>query len=120
MEYIAEKYYKKTHKGKYGGDGLGELILKACGLVDMLTHGRIADIGFDNLTGFQQNMVKRAVCLMVDHFTDESKAVDFESFSMPDIRVTRYRRKEKPWDVAGCGKWAWCALMSTGLMRGVL
>jgi hypothetical protein len=87
----------------------------------MLTHGCIKEIGFENLTAFQQNRIRRAVCLMIDHFAEEGAAgTDFASYAMPEIRVTRHRRKEKPWEIVGCGMWAWFVLMSTGLMRGVL
>jgi len=91
-------------------------------MIDMLTHGRIKETGFESLTVFQQNRIKRAACLMVDHFAgaDGEAGQDFASYAMPEIRVTTHRRREKPWEIAGCGKWGWYTLLSTGLMRGVL
>ena len=107
-------FYRNEHKGLAED---AEFVAKAADLVDFLTHGRIAAAGFENLTKFQQDNVRRAACLMVDHFANQQQGGDVASYGLGDIRVTKHKKQQKPWDVAGCGIWAWMTLMQTGLMR---
>ena len=122
MAYVSEKYYLGSHGGTFAGDDLKGLIRRASELIDALTHNRIVAIGFDNLTNFQRKAVKRACCLIVDHMAAAGGApsADIESFWMQDMRINMRRRKQKPWEAAGIGIWAWTTLMQTGLMRGNL
>ena len=113
MNYVDINYYKNEYGGKAWDD---KLLKKAMCLVDFLTHGRIVATGFENLTNFQQENVRRSICLMVDYFG--SHGGDVASYGLGDMRVVRQKRVQKPWDVAGCGILAWGALMKTGLMRG--
>ncbi|MDR2167533.1 MAG: hypothetical protein LBE35_06770 [Clostridiales bacterium] len=119
MRYINEDFYRNKHGGTYDGAGLKALILRAEGLADALTYGRIRAAGFENLTKFQKAAVKRACCLMVDYFTnvDGQPSADVQSYSVADMRVYNRKRRERPWEVAGCGMWAWMELLSTGLMQ---
>jgi len=121
MAYVNERYYRRNYKGKYQGEDLGQFLCRAHCLVDMLTHGRIQAVGFGNLTKYQQGAVRKSVCLMVDYFANLEgvPAANLSSYSLGGVRVSQRVRKEKPWEVAGCGMWAWHMLMSTGLMRGV-
>jgi len=118
MAYVTEKYYSTTYGGKVSCDDLSELIKRAVSLVDVLTHNRIRDAGFDTLTAFQKKAVKTAVCLMVDYMgaSGERPGADIESFWMNDMRINLRNRKLRPWEAAGCGMWAWLELMQTGLM----
>jgi len=121
--YADIKWYRNVYKGGFKGER-GELLSflgRACDVVDALTHGR-ARARWEGLTEFQQETVKRAVCLMVDHFAGLDGASGLvESYSIGDMRVWNRRgRSEKPWDVAGCGFLAWTTLMKSGLMCGVV
>ncbi|MCL2575133.1 MAG: hypothetical protein FWE33_01745 [Defluviitaleaceae bacterium] len=122
MSYITEGYYRRTYKGRYCGEDLRKLLDRACDLVDILTHGRINALGFGNLTKYQQGIIKKAICLMIDSFAnvDGTPAVNLAGYSAYGMKVQNQVRKEKPWEVAGCGFWAWQMLMSTGLMRSVV
>ena len=122
MRYVDAGYYYDEFGGKCEREGLGELVLRAEELVDVLTHGRVAAAGIDGLSGFQRAGVRRAVCLMVEHFLnlDGLPSSDVLSYSMENVRVWNRQRKQRPWEVAGCGMWAWHTLMSTGLMRGAV
>ena len=51
--------------GNYQSIADGSLFELASDAVDALCYGRIRKIGFDNLTKFQQEKVKKAVCLHV-------------------------------------------------------
>lgn len=121
--YVDEKMCLEVYKGGFkGGEGeLNRLLARACDMVDALTHGG-ARAKWDILTDFQRERVQRAVCLMVDHFTGMDGGVGpVESYSIGDMRVwNRRKKRENPWDVAGCGFLAWSTLMQSGLMKGVL
>ena len=118
MKYVSEKYYKKH--GRHKGDDLPQLLHRAHCLVDFLTHNQIQARGFDNLTTFQKSAIRKSICLMVDFFANVDNApwASIASYSMHGIRVHHRREAQRPWEVAGCGMWAWLTLQSTGLMRG--
>lgn len=66
----ADSNYYKNHSGawSYGDQQVNESALEhklllASDAVDALCYGRIRKIGFANLTEFQQEKVKKAVCL---------------------------------------------------------
>ena len=122
MAYITEKYYKTAYGGNQADDSLKGRIVAATTLIDALTHNRIKAMGFDNLTPFQQKSVKKATCLIADHMANggQMPGTDIQSYSLQDMRVNMRRRKQRPWEVAGCGMWAWFTLMQTGLMRGLM
>ncbi|MDH6367553.1 MULTISPECIES: hypothetical protein [unclassified Breznakia] len=64
--YVDENYYKDTYKGvAKDADSLEKLLKKASRHIDTLTFNRI--IGrFDDLTDFQQEIIKDVTCELVD------------------------------------------------------
>jgi len=68
MLYANTAYYRQIYKGGRIPDGLAEHFLAlACDDVDALTFCRIRDMGFDELTVFQQDRVQRAVCMQAEN-----------------------------------------------------
>ncbi|WHH58481.1 hypothetical protein [Petroclostridium sp. X23] len=66
--YADVNYYKDVYKGTLIPDGLIEQKLeKAADQIDSMTYNRIAVAGFDNLTPFQQEKIKKAVCAQADY-----------------------------------------------------
>lgn len=64
MSYVDEVYYSA-----FSGlitDKLDSKLEKATDQINSLTYNRIIGIGFDNLTEFQKDKVKKAVCLQAD------------------------------------------------------
>jgi len=122
MAYVTKNFYKKVHGGKGKSEDLKGMIGAASVLIDALTHNRIRAMGFENLTAFQQGAVKKACCMIVDYMAQSGvmHGVEVDSLSLHDMRVATRRRKQRPWEAAGCGMWAWLTLMQTGLMRGNL
>ena len=64
-------YATKENYAKYGDDLIPDdkvekALSKASDQIDSLTYNRIVAIGFDNLTAFQQENVKKAVCEQAD------------------------------------------------------
>lgn len=65
--YADTDYYKSTYKGNIIPDDELENKLEAAGdKIDGLTYNRIVGIGFENLTLFQQEKIKKAVCTQAD------------------------------------------------------
>jgi len=117
--YASEKYFKNKFKGKYSGDDLQTWLKWAADVVDILTLNRIKAKGFAELTKFQQKSIRDACCLIVEHTASgDGPNTDIDSFWMQDMRINMRRRKQRPWEAAGIGMWAWLKLQQTGLMRG--
>lgn len=64
MAYVDETYYS-TFSGLIT-TGLASKLEKASDQIDSLTYNRIVGIGFDNLTPFQQDKIKKAICIHAD------------------------------------------------------
>lgn len=64
MSYVDYEYYKYTFEGTILNESNCEKRLeRASDQVDSLTFNRIRAKGFDNLTEFQKDRIKKAVCI---------------------------------------------------------
>ncbi|HAT4254977.1 hypothetical protein ACSXCH_10330 [Clostridium perfringens] len=67
MDYIDSSYYKENFKGKVILDeNIDNRLERASDQIDVLTYNRIIGIGFENLSPFQQDKIKKAVCLQAE------------------------------------------------------
>lgn len=67
MVYVDAIYYNDTYKGSIiPADDLIKQLSQASDHIDSLTYNRIPAIGFENLTSFQQENIKKAVCRQAD------------------------------------------------------
>lgn len=67
MSYVDSNYYKNTYKGNaITDDELENKLELASDNIDSLTYNRIIGLSFDNLTPFQQDKIKKAVCCQAD------------------------------------------------------
>mgnify|MGYP000889074662 CR=1 FL=1 len=67
MSYVDSDCYKNTYRGSIIPDEELENKLElASDDINSLTYNRIVGIGFDNLTPFQQDKIKKAVCLQAE------------------------------------------------------
>lgn len=64
--YAGIEYYKNTYKGNLEDTEIEKALEKASRHIDTLTYNRIVEKGFDNLTEFQQGIIKECECLMAD------------------------------------------------------
>ena len=74
--YANAEYYKTTYKGNLEDADIEKALNKASRHIDTLTYNRIVGIGFDNLTEFQQGIIKECECLMADWETDNADYID--------------------------------------------
>ena len=91
MAYADVQYYRENYGGSIIPDEqLGLQLERASDQVDSLTYNRIRAIGFDNLTPFQQEQVKKAVCIQAEFITQYGEYISFplQSFSVGDISLS--------------------------------
>lgn len=85
--------------------------------IDELTFNRIRHIGFENLTEFQQNNIKRAVCLQADHIIENGfEDTPVQSYSVLDISVTVAQGSASQAEKLNMSPVALLLLKQTGLM----
>lgn len=82
------------YMAEYGGSTLtaenAKTYLEAASVkIDILTFGRVGSIGFNNLTEFQKNIVKRVCCKMADFTFDNEDIINsyVSSYSINGVSV---------------------------------
>lgn len=66
MSYATPQDYELYGKGLIPSDGLERVLTRASDQINGLTYNRIVARGFDSLTPFQKEQIKKAVCLQAD------------------------------------------------------
>ena len=74
--YADLDYYKDTYKGTLDDSEVEKALSKASRHIDALTYNRIVGVGFENLTEFQQGIIKECACLMADWETENADYIN--------------------------------------------
>lgn len=115
MLYANTAYYRQVYGGEHIPDGKAkEFLALASEDADIATFCRIRDIGFDELTIFQQDRVQRAVCMQAEnlYLGGDSAAVG----DITDVKLGDYSSSGKnPGVRRGFSKRAMAVLAQTGL-----
>ena len=74
--YASVEYYKTTYKGNLEDESIDKALQQASRHIDTLTYNRIVGIGFDNLTEYQQGIIKECECLMADWEYDNADYIN--------------------------------------------
>lgn len=74
--YADFEYYKNTYKGNLEESDAEKALKQADRHIDALTFSRIVDKGFENLTEFQQGIIKECECLMADWETENADYIN--------------------------------------------
>lgn len=90
--YVSKEYYQGTFKGKIPEEEIEKNLKLAQNKIDCITFNRILGIGFDNLTDFQKEKVRNAICYQADYikehgYNNEDNS-DISSYKVLDISVT--------------------------------
>lgn len=65
--YVTPEYYRETYGGSQIPENeLEQALTQASRHIDSLTYNRIVGQGFSNLTAFQQDVIREAVCQQAD------------------------------------------------------
>lgn len=125
--YVDIDYYIANRKSSEPDEDcikdIRELLDLAEMKVDEVTFNRIRGIGFDNLTEFQKDKVRKAVCVQADYIQEYGGYTDgepqIESYSVLDISVS-VSNKQTDAERASMATLAYKLLEQTGLMRRAL
>ena len=91
--YVNKEYYSNEFNGNKIPDKEIEKYLKlAQEKIDSITYNRIIAVGFDNLTEFQKEKIKEAICYQAEYiytngYNSEDNR-DITSYSVLDISVS--------------------------------
>lgn len=88
--YVDETYYKENYIGTLDTEDLAKRLKEASQQVDMLTFNRIRGKGFDNLTSFQQSVIKEVICQHVDFVYENQDMIDsvLQSYSINGVSMS--------------------------------
>lgn len=92
--YVNEKYYSDEFSGvKLPDDEIEKYLKLAQEKINSITFNRIVAIGFDNLTEFQKEKIKEAICYQAEYifengYNNENNR-DISSYSVLDISVSK-------------------------------
>jgi hypothetical protein len=91
--YASTAYYRNGYHGEFEGtdERLAQLLTAASLRIDGLTLNRVIAKGFENLTGFQQELIRRACCYQADYIVAngaENENGGISGYSVLDITVS--------------------------------
>ena len=86
----ADLEYYHNNGGKLSDEEAEKALKQASQHIDILTYRRIAGVGFDNLTPFQQETVKEVACMMADFESTNASMINslINSYSINGASVT--------------------------------
>ncbi len=74
--YADIEYYRNTYNGNLDDTDAEKALRQASRHIDTLTYNRIVVAGFENLTEFQQGIVRECACLMADWETENADYIN--------------------------------------------
>ncbi|WP_040209869.1 hypothetical protein [Clostridium polynesiense] len=88
MAYADLSYYKNTFRGNKIADE--SLLERASDQIDSLTFNRINGVGFNSLTPFQQDKIKKAVCIQAEFIEQYGEYIDMplSGYSVGDVSLS--------------------------------
>lgn len=98
MAYVDYEYYKDTFKGNLDEEMATKLLEEASDQVDRLTYGRIRRKDFENLTEYQQEMIKKAVCHQAEFINNNGEYLSspLSGFSIGDVSLSFGKENQGP------------------------
>lgn len=107
------------YTGSIPADQLEERLKRACRDIDSLTFNRIVRAGFENLTEFQQGIIKEAVQLHADFCYDNAELMDspLSSYAINGVSMSFDRSKIVTQDGVTTSNEVYGLLLQTGLCR---
>lgn len=76
MIYADEAFYKAEYLGTHNSENLNRILKTASQHIDTLTFNRIVGVGFENLTPFQQSVIREVCCQMADFMIENKDLIE--------------------------------------------
>jgi len=105
------------YDGSVPQDELESCLRRACRDIDSFTFNRIVKAGFENLTDFQQELIKEAVRLHTDFIYDNAELLNspLSSYSISGVSMSFDRSKIVTVNGITTSREVYGLLMQTGL-----
>lgn len=89
MIYADEAFYKNEYLGTHNSENLNRILKTASQHIDTLTFNRIGGMGFDNLTPFQQSVIREVCCQMADFMIENKDLIEttLSSYSINGVSM---------------------------------
>lgn len=89
MIYADETFYKNEYLGTHTPEQLNRILKTASQHIDTLTFNRIVGMGFDNLTPFQQSVIREVCCQMADFMIENKDLIEtaLSSYSINGVSM---------------------------------
>lgn len=110
------------YTGNIPAEQLEERLKQACRDIDSLTFNRVVTAGFENLTGFQQEIIKEAVQLHADFCYENADMLEspLASYAINGVSMSFDRSKTVTVDGVTTSSKVYSLLIQTGLCyRGI-
>lgn len=122
---MAKKLYLEPDEyiGNISSDDLENRLRNACHAIDGFTFNRIVKAGFENLTEFQQQLIREAVRLHADFIHDNAELLNspLSSYSISGVSMSFDRSKIVTVNGITTTSEVYGLLMQTGLCyRGLI
>ena len=122
-QYAGAEYYLHTFCGiEIKPEDVDKYLKFAQEKIDSITYNRIVSIGFDNLTEFQQDCVRKAVCYQAEYYYANgiNSLSSVSSYSVLDISVNVDVTKQTEAQKHGMDEFAYINIVKTGLTSGLI
>lgn len=88
--YVDEFYYKTEYKGSIPENMLRKTLRKTSRHIDALTYNRIVGKGFENLTEFQQDIIREVCCEQAEFEYQNTDMIDsvLQSYGINGVSMT--------------------------------
>ena len=89
IPYVSAEEYAELGYTAIPSDSVDKFLMKASRNVDTLTFNRIVEQGFDNLTEFQQEIIKQVVCEQAEFLYENADAIAsvLDSYSINGVSM---------------------------------
>lgn len=117
-QYVDSSYYYNVYQGEMDYQQIDKYLKMASEKIDEVTLNRIVGIGFDNLTNFQKEKVKEAVCAQADYIYEngyDNDEGDVSSYSVLDITVNEKENVNSEARKQCMSSYAYSQIKKTGL-----
>lgn len=118
-QYVTKEYYVDTFKGTgIPNDDIEKYLGLAQEKIDDITFNRIVGIGFNNLTSFQQENIKKAICKQAEYYFENgiNPLSSVSGYSVLDISVSVDNTSETEAQKNSMDEFALKYIKKTGLM----